>query len=406
LGDQAEVVELKNYDLLVVGAGPSGATVAKVAAKNGLNILLIEKVKEGGPRKACGGIVRGFYGKEIPKNLVDHELLGMIIYSPSGNTAEVRLTEPCLVIAREKLDSWMAQQAVEKGATFEQGTSARKFIRRGDFIKVELKRESRSKVISCRAVVGADGALSTVARSFGLVSRTSPEDYIYCYEYFVKMDAKLIEDNFSGFSEVFYSTKYAKGFYSWLEPAGTCLIAGTGCVGSPVLAKSSLEEFVRKHPGAIKKVQGTIVQRKAGIIWLKKPKRTYAKQALLVGDAAGMVSPFTGEGIHFAIQSGRIAGDVLSEILSKGRPRTTDFQLYEQRWKKEFWREQRRDVDLRNRFMQNDERLEMLVKFLGYDCLNRYVAQSLSSNPPGKLDDLLLQLKMGLKTLFHGPRKP
>lgn len=51
---------MKNYDLLVVGAGPSGATVAKVAAENGLDILLIEKVKEGGPRKACGGIVRGF----------------------------------------------------------------------------------------------------------------------------------------------------------------------------------------------------------------------------------------------------------------------------------------------------------------------------------------------------------
>ena len=300
----------------------------------------------------------------------------------------------------------MAQQAVEKGATFEQGTSAVRFIRKRDFIKVELKREPRSKVISCRAVVGADGALSTVARSFGLVGRTSPEDYIYCYEYFVKMDAKLIEDNFSGFAEVFYSTKYAKGFYSWLEPAGTYLITGTGYVGSPVLAKSSLEEFMHKHPVGIKKVQGKIVQRKAGVIWLKKPKRTYAEQALLVGDAAGMVSPFTGEGIHFAIQSGRIAGDVLSEILSKGKTRTTDFQLYEQRWKREFWREQKRDGDLQNRFMQNDERLEMLVKFLGYDCLNRYVARCLSSNPPGKLDDFLLQLKMGLKTLFHSSRKP
>ena len=82
--DQAEVVGLKNYDLLVVGAGPGGATVAKVAAENGLDILLIEKVKEGGRRKACGGIVRGFYGKEIPKNLVDYKLLGMIVHSPSA----------------------------------------------------------------------------------------------------------------------------------------------------------------------------------------------------------------------------------------------------------------------------------------------------------------------------------
>lgn len=330
----------------------------------------------------------------------------MIVHSPSGNTAEVRLTEPCLVIAREKLDSWMAQQAVEKGATFEQGTSAGRFIRRGDLIKVELKIKPRSKVISCRTVVGADGALSTVARSFGMISRTSPEDYIYCYEYFIKMDAELIEDNFSGFAEVFYSTKYAKGFYSWLEPARTYLIAGTGYVGNPVLAKSSLEEFMHKHPVAIKKVQGKIIQRKAGVIWLKKPKRTYTEQALLVGDAAGTVSPFVGEGIHFAIQSGRIAGDILSEFLSKGKTRTTDFQLYEQRWKKEFEREQKRDIGLQNRFMQNDERLEMLVKFLSYNCLSRYVARCLSSNPPGKLDDFLLQLKMGLETLFHGSRKP
>lgn len=397
---------MKNYDLLVVGGGPSGATVAKVAAENGLDILLVDKIKKGGPRKACGGIMRGFYQNEIPRNLVDQKLLGMIVHSPLGNTAQIRLTEPCLVIAREKLDSWMMEQAVEKGATLEQGTSARRFIRREKFIKVELKRELRSKVISCRAVVGADGALSTVARSFGLVGRTSLEDYVYCYECFVKMDAKLIEDNFSDFAEVFYSTKYAKGFYSWLEPAGTYLIAGTGYVGSPILAKSSLEEFMRKHPVVIKKVDGKIVQRKAGVIWLKKPRRIHAKQALLVGDAAGMVSPFNGEGIHFAIQSGRIAGDVLSEILSKGKTRTTDFQLYEQRWRKEFWREQKRDVDLQNQFMQNDERLEMLVKFLGYDCLNRYVARCLSSNPPRKLDDFLLQLRMGLRALFHSLRKP
>jgi len=389
---------MKEFDVLVVGAGPAGSTVAQVAAEKGLEVLLVDKLKSGAPRKACGGILPDCYAKEIPKELVDGKLRGGSYHSPSGYLAEIEFPVPLSIIAREKLDLHMARKAAENGAVFKQGTVAERFVKRGDKIKTRLKSGGKTKTVQCKVLVGADGVPSTVARSFGLVSAPSPGDYVCCHEYFVDVSAGSIEGISSDFFEMFYSTKYSNGFYAWLEPAGDYVIVGTGCTGGQASAKTSLNEFVRKGPIASKKCLRKIAQEKAGVMWLGQPKRTYAERVILVGDAAGMASPFSGEGIYYAITAGKIAGDLLAEALSDENEKIMYYlKLYEQQWKKKFYWEHERNALLQRYFMKNDRRLDFWVKALKHKTLNNYMAAHLSRVRPTSLFE---EFKILLKILL------
>jgi len=129
----------KEYDIVVVGAGPAGSTVAREAAKKGCRVLLIEKRREIGVPKRCGeGLTMSAIKKgdiKVDNSWVCQETRGARVFAPNGKYVEVdyKRTEG-YVIDRKKFDKWLALKAADAGARVEVGTRAVSLLKKGDII--------------------------------------------------------------------------------------------------------------------------------------------------------------------------------------------------------------------------------------------------------------------------------
>ena len=155
------------YDVIVIGAGPTGSTAAKVLADKGLHVLLVERHKL--PRyKSCSGVliqktmdlVRGYYGQDVPLSATctPVENRGMIFTDDKGR--EFRFEQGGLNVWRSSFDNWLTEQAAASGAEVRDGTSAISCEEQDDLISVTLRGESSCTeqaryVIDCEGVTGA-----------------------------------------------------------------------------------------------------------------------------------------------------------------------------------------------------------------------------------------------------------
>lgn len=155
------------YDVIVIGAGPTGSTASKVLAERGYKVLMVEKFKM--PRyKSCSGqlikktmdLVKAYYGESVPASAMCEptENRGMIITDDKGNT--FRFEQPGLNIWRSSFDKWLADKAGQAGAEVRYQTSAVSCDEHEGIVTVTLKgdksySEQAKYVIDCEGAVGA-----------------------------------------------------------------------------------------------------------------------------------------------------------------------------------------------------------------------------------------------------------
>lgn len=299
------------YDLLVVGAGFAGLACARKAALSGLRVVLLEKKHEAGARLHTTGMfvkdaVDAFaWLREVPGDLV-RPIEGVKLYAP--RLSHVTLRAPGYYFWATdtvRLLDWMAGQARTAGAHLRFGTlftQARRAAA-GDAWEVPL---DSGEVLHARYIVGADGPHSRVAKVLGL---SQNRHFLFGVER--EYARAEVEPNYL---HCFLDKQLAPGYIGWAFHGVGAAQVGMARTVTPELRQGrvDIEEFLRKT-SSIVRPEGRPEAIRAGMIPCGGLLPRIARPgALLIGDAAGLVSPATAGGIHAALSCGETAADAVA----------------------------------------------------------------------------------------------
>lgn len=315
------------YDVVVIGAGPAGSTVARIAASKGFQVLVLEKEKNIGTSPCAGYISKTINWDFDLREIVQSNISQMRTYFPSGRFQDFPING--VVVDRPAFDRFLAGFASRNGAEFLLNAPLTHLIEGEDQYTGVKYRDGRAQA---RVIVGADGVSSTTAKLLGW----RPQEVAICSQYLLE-NVPTIPST----SEIFFDMKYAPGGYAWIYPTGN----NSAKVGLGILrriaskpASDYLDEFIKENLlvcGRLNSgVKKTMLRGSLPISGMRKS--LLVKNILLVGDAGGMADPITGAGIGNAILAGEIAGKVISKALEK-----EDFSLlreYEKGCKRLFQR--------------------------------------------------------------------
>lgn len=309
------------HDLIVVGGGPAGSTCARRSAQLGLDVLLIEKATHP-RRKACGGglTLRVKDGLDFDfSSVIEREECGLRLVSPSGIVVEeIRSETTGYTVRREDFDHLLFKKAEEAGAQVIQGSNVIDIAEDSTGVDVFTSGDNYRG----RLLIGADGVNSTIGRRTGIHTGWKDDEVALCMEASVPMDESKINELSGGpdndgriLIEILFGAM--PHGYAWIFAKRKEYSLGLGALVSELTdLKGKWKEFTsefEKRAGVKLDMSDTTALRVplCGMI-----ENTCSKKVMLIGDAAGFVSPVTGEGIHYAIESARVAADVAHKIVS------------------------------------------------------------------------------------------
>ncbi len=312
-----------SWDAIVVGAGPGGSSAAYRLATAGLRVLLLEKEKI--PRyKPCGG---GLTAKVRPALDFDFSpaIETTILQGSVAFRAErIRvLASAGWCVMRDKFDALLAARAVDAGAELREAQPVTHiaFDDGGAIVS------TRTETLRASFVVGADGVNGIVRRAAGF----SPHRRMG-----VALEAEM-DAPAPALDEWRHTLHLDFGVipwgYAWIFPKAEHLSVGVGDLmrpGHTTDLRAELARYVASEPSL--REARTRFTRGHRVPLGGQFGRYHAPRTLLVGDAAGLVDPFTAEGIYYAIRSGQIASEELVHGLARG---AFDLSTYTERINKE-----------------------------------------------------------------------
>ena len=309
------MTRIAQYDAVIVGGGPSGATAATTLARAGRSVLLLDRA---GRIKPCGGAVppRAIKDFDIPDSIIVAKATCARMIAPSAKTVDMPVGNNGYVgmVDREHFDEWLRARAALAGAERRTGTYEA-LERDADGTAVIAYRDGRSgdlMRVRAKAVIGADGARSGVAR--GNLKGADKMPCVFAYH-------EIIKTPESGFDrarcDVFYQGQFSPDFYAWVFPHGDTASVGLGSAQKGFAlrpATKALRESIGLADAETIRVEGAPIP-------LKPLKRWDNGRDLVVcGDAAGVVAPASGEGIYYAMECGRMAANAVDAFLTSGKP--------------------------------------------------------------------------------------
>lgn len=359
------------FDVIIIGAGPSGAVAAAQLAGYGLKTALIDK--ETFPRyKSCGDGITADALNVLDQLGLDAwvkqfpAFQGLRFSSPDQQIINIPLnTEPEQLmgrtIPRHLFDDQIAQHALQQGAKFIQGTK----INHIEYMTDGILLKSDSHQFKGQILILAEGSSAPLAKSLGLV-KDGPE--LMAARQYLSGDTN--EDQFL---EVHFQSSIIPG-YNWMFPVGNGRInIGTGTFQQRIKnrelsLRKELERF--KHDPILKgrlektepdgPIEGHPLRTQFG--W----STTHSNRILLVGDAAGLVNPFTGVGIGPGMISGVLAAETIQDIFANGNPAKQDLSAYTKALEKRFAANRKAANRLR-KYLSSPNRLNKLFSILNQD---------------------------------------
>jgi geranylgeranyl reductase family protein len=333
-------------DVIVVGAGPAGAVTACGLARDGLDVMLLDR--RSFPRdKACGdGVPPGSIEILNSLGMADkirsagfYPINGIRLGSPSGRTWDAsfrpkREGTQFYIAPRALFDALIQGHAVESGARFVQCAVKAPVIDAGCITGVHVVVDGHEKELTARVVVGADGATSAIARAV----RTRPKPPSRRRSVAIRAYVDGI-DTIPHRVEFYLHRRFLPG-YAWVFPLGSDR-ANVGVImradryratGAPL--ERLMREFT-ESPVIADRLQSDHQIRDVASWQLPNaapvPMRNTFDGALLVGDAASLVDPLTGEGIHNALVSAQLAAQAIGEAVRGGDTSCRGLSAYDRR---------------------------------------------------------------------------
>ena len=322
------------YDVVVVGAGPTGSTIAKIVAERGFKVVVLEKYTLD-REKPCGGAItnRVVEHFRIPEKAFVRKCTGAFLCSPKNRTVVIGKHGKIRLAMRSIFDKVLCQMAMDRGAEFfEKSQVNGPLIKNGKVIGVKAKINGKTKTIKGKLVIGADGTPSTMAKKLELYSGR-PNTIGFCFQYQMELSNELIEQRIGNNVEIYYGSQWIPFGYTWIFPKNNVVTVGCG-TGIDVIQqrkislKKHLDHFIKKHPVASTKLEGAkVLHSQAHLIGYPGVlKDNLAKGCLIVGDASGTVSLSNSEGIWYSMKSGEAAGISAAEMLEKGDVATSNIR--------------------------------------------------------------------------------
>ena len=299
------------YDLAVVGASFAGLACATAASARNVRTLVIDRKPEPGAAVRTTGLLVKEAADEwdVPRRLT-RKIHGVRLYGPSLHWIDLHAPGYYFLATNTPaLLRWFSTRAYLAGVQIENATKYAGARHAGGCIELDSPRTN------CRYLVGADGARSAVARDFNLGRN---QQFLIGTEIEFE-NVRGVDDDFL---HVFLDSQLAPGYIAWVVPGVGITQVGLACKApAPGLGKPRIDDFIRKISGRFDFSAAKIVGRRGGLIPCGGPVRPFATdRVMLVGDAAGMVSPLTAGGIHTAIHYGRCAGLAVSDYLLDAGP--------------------------------------------------------------------------------------
>lgn len=352
---------MKQFDVLIVGAGPAGSFAAELLAKGGAKVALFDGRPEGTP-KACGGGVTAKALKAWPQllNAAGRTIDELDLYSPSGKKLHLELDEPFAIYSRVVFDSYLRDRAKYAGA---QILSEKISARKAKLIETlwHLKNETGDEWTS-PMLVGADGANSGIAKM--LAGPLPPSDMEVAFGYRAPLPANEVAPTVVAFLPRWVG-------YAWAFPRPDHISFGIAttqdafehqplddllwrfmvgyyqqCNGATIKFwkddETAASQQVRKHLNDTAERYAARIPGLAATTW--ENRKVCGNDWALLGDAAGFADPVTGEGIYYALRS----AELFAEAYLGGRPET-----YEARWREDFGADLSRAAHMRRRFYGN-----------------------------------------------------
>jgi digeranylgeranylglycerophospholipid reductase len=347
------VTSERSFDLVVIGAGPAGGYLAGKVAAAGYEVALVEEHREIGEPIQCGGLVtpRVFDFVKCKETIIG-SVHGAELYSPSGRRLVIdgHQTE-AVVVQRALFDRAIATDAVRKGAHTFLGAQAQSARRENGGVEVVIDQDGASKTLTCKILIGCDGVRSNVAKWFNILR---PKKIIPGFE--VEMVGVRGDP---GLVTLFIGNEIAPGFFGWIIPSGDTARVGL-CVGEGN-AYAYLERMLRR-PEVQQYTKGAQpILYIAGGIPLGFPKRTYADNVMIVGDAACQAKAVSGGGIFTALTCSNFAAATAIQALEARDYSARVLHRYHRAWTKSIGKELRKDLAIHESFARlTDEQFEEL----------------------------------------------
>jgi geranylgeranyl reductase len=308
----------ETFDVVVVGGGPAGATAATDLALAGLKVCLLDRA---GRIKPCGGAVPPKLMEEfdIPQSLLVARVDAARMVSPAGVAVDMPIEGGYVgMVDREVFDSWLRDRACRSGVDLRRGTFKRIVRDNLDAAGVQYQPKSDRAMVTvrARAIIGADGAMSAVAKQ--CVPGADKIRFVAAYHEIVRIPADA-ESVPPARCDVYYQGQLSPDFYAWIFPHGATASIGVGSAQKGFSLRGAVGHL-RSANGS----HGFETLRCEGAPIPMKPLKRWdnGRDVVLAGDASGVVAPASGEGIYYAMLGGRLAANAAKRFLQTGDVRT------------------------------------------------------------------------------------
>ena len=285
-----------DYDVIIVGAGPVGGRAATLLSQQGLKVLMLEEHKEIGRPFQCAGLVTPSAMDAVEAyDTVLQEVDGALIHGPSGTLVPVG-TEGTLrtyVVCRKRFDQFVVQQGMEAGATLWLDSIPLDAQPSNTGVDVVIRKEGEEQTLSCKLLIGADGAHSWTRRTFKMGRMK---------ELMIGFQTEVVGyEGRDRWLEMYSGSAIAPGFFAWVIPSGF----GTHRIGlwstADRLNGRSIESCYQDlidHPLWKDRFANiSEIARYCGPVPSGMVKHPVKNRVMLLGDAAGMAKPTTGGGL-------------------------------------------------------------------------------------------------------------
>ena len=379
------------HDIFVVGGGPCGATAAEDAVRAGRRVAMLDRA---GRIKPCGGAIppRLVTDFAIPDTQIVAKIQTARMISPTGRAVDIPIENGYVgMVEREHFDEFLRARAVSAGAERLTGTFLRIERDADDTRVVWRDKAGVERKSSARIVIGADGARSHVARAEVPGGKAIP--YVIAYHEIIAAPANKDDDPTR--CDVIHDGRISPDFFGWMFPHGAQASVGMGTEVDGVdlkVATAALREMAGPTGCATIRHEGAPIPLRPLDRW------DNGRDVVLAGDAAGVVAPSSGEGIHCAMVGGRVAATAALAMLASGNAR--DLKLARKLFMKEHGTVFRVLRSMQDACCRSDERRERFVS-LCHDVdvqkltFEAYMNKKLVAARP------MAHVKIGLKNIAH-----